>query len=187
MYRDRKALEAASYLLQKLGGRTEYIKLIKLLYLSDRALLQKHGRTITGDRMYALPNGPILSRTLDRLKGEDDSWNQYLTNPSQYDVKLANAVPLAALSQADCVALDTVFDEHGNKSWEELVEYTHTLPEWKAKNIGGHRTRATIELADIGTALGLSKAQADALNEVEQERESIAAFWSSIGIAPTYV
>lgn len=187
MYRDRKALEAAGYLLERLGGRTEYIKLIKLLYLADRVLLQERGRTITGDRMYALPKGPILSRTLDRLKGEDDSWNQYLTNPSQYDVQLANAVPLAALSQADCMALDTVFAEHGSKSWEELVEYTHTLTEWKAKNIGGHRTRATIELSDIGKALGLKEEQADELYKVEQERESVAAFWSSIGIAPAYV
>ncbi len=84
MYRDRKALEAASYLLEKLGGRTQYIKLIKLMYLADRALLRECGRTITGDRMYALPKGPILSRTLDRLEGQDDSWNQFLTNPSKY-------------------------------------------------------------------------------------------------------
>ena len=186
MYRDRKSLEAVSYLLDKLGGTAEYIKLIKLLYLVDRKLLEKKGRTVTGDRVYALPLGPILSRTLDRLDGKDDAWSEYITNPSRYEVKLARLVPVAALSSAESDVLDEVLVEHGSKTWQELVEFTHTLPEWLDKGIGGHRTRVAIELEDIARALGFNPEEIEHLKETEREREDIAAFWSSIGIAPVY-
>jgi uncharacterized phage-associated protein len=52
---ERKAAQAAAYLLKKHDGRLNFMKLIKLLYLADRKSLLENGKPITGDRMLAMP------------------------------------------------------------------------------------------------------------------------------------
>ncbi len=45
-YREEKTTQLAAYLLSKHNGRMEYIKLIKLLYMIDRAALDKWGEPL---------------------------------------------------------------------------------------------------------------------------------------------
>src|SRR5947208_1621904 len=76
-----KALQAAGVLLDADGGRMEYIRLLKLLYIADRELLGATGRTLTGDRAYALDHGPVLSRVYDTIKGQTADagrWSQFV-------------------------------------------------------------------------------------------------------------
>ncbi len=53
-FNERKATQAAAYLLQMRGGTMSYMKLIKLLYLADRAALVRFGRPITTDRYVSM-------------------------------------------------------------------------------------------------------------------------------------
>jgi uncharacterized phage-associated protein len=189
MFRERKTLEAASYILERIpeGPATEYLKVVKLLYLADRELMKQRGRTISGDRMNALRNGPILSETLDLLEGETDRWAEYVCNPARYKVALLKPVAPAALSRADMKALDATLAEHGAKTWQELIEYTHTLPEWIAKALGGARTWATIQPSELAEALGYRKDQARAIDAFERDRGEDAQLMHALGIKHAHV
>ena len=66
-FREDKATQAAARLLRHAGGRMEYLKLIKLLYLAERESLVTLGSPLTYDACWSLPYGPILSATLDRV------------------------------------------------------------------------------------------------------------------------
>ena len=58
LFDERKAAEAAAFLLFMAGGKLPLIKLVKLLYLAERLSLQRYGEPLTGDRLVAMPNGP---------------------------------------------------------------------------------------------------------------------------------
>jgi hypothetical protein len=66
-YREDKATQAAARLLKLRGGAMSHLKLIKLLYLAERASLVRLGRPLTDDSCASLPHGPVLSATLDRI------------------------------------------------------------------------------------------------------------------------
>lgn len=189
VFRERKALEAVSYILERIpeGPRTEYLKVVKLLYLGDRQLMQDRGRTITGDQMNALKNGPILSTTLDLLEGDNDGWSDYIRNPEKYVVELVQPAPPAALSRADMRALDVVLKEHGSKNWRELIEFTHELPEWINKGIGKGRRWAIIEVRELAEALGYNDEEAEAIVALEHERAENPTLMQDLGAKPGHV
>jgi hypothetical protein len=56
VFDEKKALQAAAYLLKLNGGTMDYRKLVTLMYLADRELLITIGRTITGDEMVNIPD-----------------------------------------------------------------------------------------------------------------------------------
>lgn len=61
----RKTAAATAVICDQLGGVVGRLDLMKILYASDRAMLQARERTITGDTYFCLPKGPILSATLN--------------------------------------------------------------------------------------------------------------------------
>ncbi|MFN7952153.1 MAG: Panacea domain-containing protein [bacterium] len=61
----KRAAQAAAHVLQRHGGRFNYMHLIKELYLADRQSLIDRGVLITGDAMFAMRHGPVLSNILD--------------------------------------------------------------------------------------------------------------------------
>jgi len=64
---ERKATQAAAYLIQKNGGSMNYMALLKLLFLADRASLLKRGHPITGDQVFSMRHGLVLTHVLDRV------------------------------------------------------------------------------------------------------------------------
>jgi uncharacterized phage-associated protein len=135
-FNERKATQAAAHLLLLRGGRMSYMKLIKLLYLADRAALLKWGRPITTDRYVSMDRGPVLSRIFDlATDGEDPGakpiWASVISDPSNYEVNLKCEPDTDELSDAELSVLDAVFSQYGNLSRWDLVEVTHNLPEWK--------------------------------------------------------
>src|SRR5882724_9983880 len=88
----KKSAQAAYKLLMLSGGCRNYMELVKLLYLSDRQALLRLESQITGDRLAALPYGPVLSHILDLIrwgpmKEEDAPWFDAVSPPCGYDVK----------------------------------------------------------------------------------------------------
>jgi uncharacterized phage-associated protein len=131
----RKAAQAANKMLRLSGGRRNYMELIKLLYLADRAALLKLERPITGDCVVALKHGLVLSHVLDLIKWgpcneEDAPWFDTISAPDGYDVKSLAELDDGELSGAEVRVLEEVFAEYGKKDWKELSRLTHELPEW---------------------------------------------------------
>ncbi|MGH2632905.1 MAG: Panacea domain-containing protein [Tepidiformaceae bacterium] len=136
MFDGRKAAQAAAYLVQLNGGRMNYMVLIKLLYLGDRQALIDIGAPITGDRMVAMPHGPVLSRTYDLINmgapeaGGPCPWYEYLSEPADYEVKLKKAPETDELSKYELGLLGDIYAKFGRMSKWALRDYAHTLPEW---------------------------------------------------------
>jgi len=68
-YNERKATHLSTYLLQKSEGEMFLLKLMKLLYLVDRAALVELGHTVTCDSYVSMNNGPVLSQTFNLMNG----------------------------------------------------------------------------------------------------------------------
>jgi uncharacterized phage-associated protein len=171
-FNERKATQAAALLLYLRGGKMSYMKLIKLLYLSDREALLKWGRPITTDRYVSMNRGPVLSRILDlATDGEDprspSEWVKYISQPVDYEVRLQIDPGRDELSDAEVEVIERIFQMHGHKSRWEMVDLTHTLPEWKNAQGGA----IPITYRDILKAGGKTDLEIAA---IEDELEGIA-------------
>ena len=76
LFQESKAIEAMAYLLSLNNGSMNYMVAIKMLYLSDRAMLANGHISITTDSYAAGTGGPVLRNILARIKeGESKNWN----------------------------------------------------------------------------------------------------------------
>ena len=148
VFDERKAAQAASILLERAGGSMEYLKLIKLLYLADRAALIETGSPITGDRYVSMKFGPVLSNVLNLIKQagprEDSIWHRYVRREN-FDAVLVGKAECDQLAEFDVDLLNDIFESYGNwRSWA-VVNHTHALPEWTDPG----ETSIPIDPADI--------------------------------------
>ena len=134
VFDELKAAQAASILLERAGGSMPYIKLIKLLYLADRASLIDTGSPITGDRFVSMKYGPVLSSVLTLIKtthlSESSNWGRYVRR-NYFDVVLVGSAQADHLSDYDEDLLNNIFDSYGSWNSWDVVDRTHALPEWK--------------------------------------------------------
>jgi len=133
VYNEQKATQAAAYLLKKFGGTHNYMALLKLLYLSDRKALLESGYSITGDLMYSLPHGPVLSNILSLMSrgAQGGPWMESIQQSGRYQVTIVKDPGLDDLSEFESSILDTVYTSHGALSQWQLEDLTHELPEWE--------------------------------------------------------
>ena len=105
-FREAKTTQAAARLLTLRGGRMNYMKLIKLLYIVEREELLSWGRPVTADRCVSLPKGPILSQTLNLINegptpGTPSTWAEHISQPENYEVRLLSPAGEDELSAAE--------------------------------------------------------------------------------------
>jgi uncharacterized phage-associated protein len=134
-FNERKATEAAAYLLKLRGGRMSYMKLIKLLYLADREALLRWGRPISTDRYVSMDRGPVLSHVFNLVADEtapntQSLWAQVISAPEHYQVHLNIEIEPQELSDAEIELLDEIFVQYGKMNRWRLVDFVHRLPEW---------------------------------------------------------
>jgi uncharacterized phage-associated protein len=170
-YNSEKTFQAMGILLELIPEKTEsYMRLLKLLYMADRLALAQIGRTITGDRVYAMDNGPALSRTYDTIKGSDPKspeWTEYFQRMN-YKVKLVKNPGNGELSRFEIELLNKVSEDHQALDDWDLVEETHEFEEWK-KNFAGEGTSTLIPLEDILAAVGQSEHMETVLKKQQEE------------------
>ena len=140
-----KAKAALLHLARKEITEFTKYKALKLLFLADREHLFRFGRPITGDSYDALPYGPVPSHLLSMLGGmeailsEDGQPDQishdaralaksFVMETGKYPTYRAIETPdLDRLSESDIIVLDKIADEFGNKSFEEIYNFTHAM------------------------------------------------------------
>ena len=115
-FRPEKFASATAYLAERKPEVTKK-ELCKLLYFADKRHLLRYGRTITGDKYFALEQGPIPSNELDALNGKGKAEN--INAVKQYGqlrgwtFKLEHPADLRALSKSDLIVLDEILAEMG--------------------------------------------------------------------------
>lgn len=167
VFNEAKTAQATAYLLYKAGGTMEHIKAMKLLYLADRLSFEKKGHSISGDEYYSLPYGPVLSNTLNLMRGENPDfyqnvysvWNEWIADKADHKISLKKEVDEADeyfwdyLSTGDIKILDEIHRNFGHFKPFALVEYTHNpkyIPEWEDPKGGAKPIELTNLLRSIG-------------------------------------
>jgi uncharacterized phage-associated protein len=175
LFDERKAAQAAAFLLHKAGGQLPLLKLMKLLYLTERLSLQRYGDTVTGDRFVSMPHGPVLSMTLDLMNGASLSsaggdWDTWVADRANYALALRDPgmirspeEDLLALSDTDLECLGEVWGQFGGWEAFALRDYTHSdaCPEWQDPHGSSH----DIPTARLLRVLGHTSEQVEALTK----------------------
>jgi hypothetical protein len=129
-FKMRKAAQAAAILLRQHGGRLNWSKLIRLLYLAERESLVHRGYPILGDQMVAALDGPTLD-VLTHLIESDGFWTEYLSKPVGSDIWLSlKEFDVDELSKYEIDLLNRIDSEHGWKDSRTLATESRLLKEW---------------------------------------------------------
>ena len=129
-----KALQAAGMFLRLSGGSMARLKLLKLLYLADRQCLAVEGDTITGDRVRAMPNGPVLTTTYNLIKGRDSQssrWHHFIKNGEDSSIFIADDPGTDDLYRFEKEIIEHVHHQYKDIHALGIVELTHEFPEWR--------------------------------------------------------
>lgn len=190
MFNERKTAQMAAFFLSKEGGSMPVLKLMKLLYLADRESMHLYDAPISGDRMVAMPHGPVLSRTLELTNGEcspsQGGWSHWIAGRAGYQVGLAkrtrlNRQSFVALSDADLEVLEDTWSRFGRMTKYQIRDYTHEhCGEWTNPN-GSSRE---IPYRDVFLALGRDLASANQAHARLVEDNVIARLFASIPYDP---
>ena len=126
----QKSVEAAGLFLSLGGGRMHNLRLMKLLYMADRQCLGREARTITGDKVYAMRRGPILSTVHNLIRGkhyQTPLWQHYIKT-DKHDVVIHVNPDTGELCRFEKKIIENIYQETIEK---DVVQITHTFPEWK--------------------------------------------------------
>lgn len=146
LFNERKAAQVAAYFLIRAlskGANITLLKLMKLMYLAERLSYERFCFPIIGDALVSMPNGPVLSRTLDLMNfgssKENGEWDSLIAEKSGRDMSLnghenLTIDDLRELSESDIEVLESIWGKFGKMSAIQLREYTHNsenCPEWQ--------------------------------------------------------
>lgn len=158
--RSRDALVYLATKLEELPSATglDIYRACKLLFLADKLHLVRYGRTITGDRYFALDHGPAPNRILSLLQlfleDENLPWlSSVLTVDHTYKhprFRPKRPPEFESLSESDIEALDETIARHGSKTFAELKALTHEMVAYQnAWGKRGERGSAAMNFEDF--------------------------------------
>lgn len=155
-FKSRKAAQICAHFAVLNGGHIEKLKLIKLVYLTEREFLHDHHLPMLFDELYSLPNGPICSSTLNGIDGiiHDEIWSDFIARNGNIVVAVRSLArdDLDELSDAEISAIQDTWNSFGRMTASQLVTYTHNnCPEYTEVERG---SRLQISYADVLRALG---------------------------------
>ncbi len=140
MFNERKVAQIAAFFLGQLRERRmAHLKLMKLMYLSDREAVRAFGRTISGDRLVSMPQGPVLSQTLNLMDGDVESqpggWEEWISDKDNHELSLRQPLEVTALDElapAEIDVLKAVWEKFGAMGKWEIRDWTHqNCAEWR--------------------------------------------------------
>lgn len=184
MFNVEKSAQMAAYLLHKRGGQMSFLKLMKLLYLSDRKSLDLYGEPISGDRYVSMNYGPVLSNVYSLIADGSqvgNKWDEWIRDGADHTVVLRqrfdDVYDLTELSRADIRVMDGVFEQYGHLNRFDLCNETHRIcPEWQDP----HGSSIPIRIQDIFRALGKNQEEAEALARELMAKNQLEQFTSGL-------
>jgi uncharacterized phage-associated protein len=160
-FQSRKAAQICALFAVHSGGIIEKLKLIKLVYLSERAFLGEHHRPMLFDEFFSLPHGPICSSTLNGIDGEIHGhiWDDFLARNGNEIVALRTFAryDLDEISDVEIDMLEQVWQQFGHMTASQLRNYSHEhCPEYTETS-----GRIPIAYHEVLEALGMSRVDAE--------------------------
>ena len=182
-----KMTEAAAVLLNTTEPRRmSYLRLLKLLYLANRTSIAETGFPIAGDTVYAMKNGPVLSRTLDCIKNNDPAaaaWSEIIARSGDWDLVLRQDPGVMHLGRSEVEWLRQVAEQYRELDDWELVEFVHELAEYKKNRPPRQGSRQHISPLDMLDAVGMG----DEAEQILAEAQYYERFDQALDRAETVV
>lgn len=134
-----KTINVLGYFAKKQGDEAmNCMKAYKLIWLADRYHLRQYGRTITGDRYYAMQRGLVPSDTKNIVEGENSrhvavqKYNRTLIqhDKESYSYRFVSEIDRDVFSESDREVLDLIWNTYGMLDQWQLSELSHKAPEW---------------------------------------------------------
>lgn len=184
-FRSLKAAQLCAWFAVRAGGYIEKLKLIKLIYLSEREHLVAFEDSMLLDELYSLPHGPICSGALNGIDGviHKEIWDNYIARNGNIVVALRNfsRQDLDDLSEVDVDMVEAVWKRFGHMTASQVRNWTHqNCPEYTELNTG----RLPISYKDVLDAAGSDNAsiiEGDILSLRKAEKAFTQAIEASSG------
>lgn len=183
MFSERKVAQMAVFFLgQSAEGRMSHLKLMKLLYLSEREAIKVFGWPISGDRLVSMPHGPVLSQTLNLMDGDVESqpggWEEWISDKENHELSLRQPLDLKTLNElapAEIDILKSVWEKFGAMDKWEIRDWTHqNCSEWQDPKGSSY----PIHYETLARAVGFDDATAKELADQIQAQYQIARIFS---------
>ena len=164
-FKSRKAAQMCAYFATKDGGMIDKLKLIKLIYLTERKCLADWHRPVLFDEMFSLQHGPICSSTLNGIGGafQQAVWDSFIKRHGNkvVAVKTLSREDLDEVSDAEFDIVEDVWKTFGGFTASRLRNYTHEhCPEYTDIKSG----RIPISYKEILEALAVPTEDAEAID-----------------------
>lgn len=177
MFNEPKAAQAAAFFLLKTqSGVMPHLKLMKLLYLAERESMRLHGFPMVWDYPVSMPHGPVLSKTLNLMDGDEPSsaegWESWISAKENNALSLKRPGLITAdfdeLSVADVEVLESIWTQFGDMGKWEIRDYTHEhCAEWRDPQGSSH----PISIKRIFEAVGFDSNISERLEQRVLERK----------------
>jgi len=153
---EAKAVQVAAQLITLAGGRENYTKLIKLIYIADRESIARWDHSLTWDEYWSLKEGPIVSGIMDRIRGTVRSqhatlWEQHIRTEG-YDVVIERDPGTSRLSTLEEALLSELTTKFKDYDWRAMIRHVHGFAEYKEPD--SEDGRKPIYYSDILKAVG---------------------------------
>lgn len=178
MFNELKTTMMAMEFLERAKNKTmSYMKLIKLMYLADRRVIELHNKRISYDTYYNMKNGVILSDTLYTMreahkphhKEEWSLWDYYIRKNNTYNLKIrGNETKINVLSEKELEVIEYISTKYGDMDvWDLIDNVIHKLSEWEHPNKKNSKS-VYLELNTILDCIGKNKDDKREINVWEQ-------------------
>lgn len=174
-FKTDKAVQAASAILRRQGGRMSRLRLVKLLYIANRKMLQQHGRPIFVAKAVAMKHGPVHSEVYDLVNGrrmDEERWSRHIRNLDSKTAELHDDPGIGLLSVAEVDALNEAVDDFAKCDDWDVVDLTHQFPEWKDNFPNPmESTSRPIPIRQILAAVGRDDDAPDIIQDIADDAE----------------
>lgn len=187
MLNEKKVAQMASFFLKKAPNCTmSHLKLMKLLYLSERESLVKFGHGMCDDYLVSMDYGPVLSSTLNLIggsPGHENVWSSYISDKADHKVSLVDRSlsfdQLDELSRADIKIMEGLWSQFKGWNQFDLAEYTHNpenCPEWVDPN----GSSIPINLKTLFLSSGMGNEAAEAMIDNIHRQKKVESTFSLV-------
>jgi uncharacterized phage-associated protein len=175
-FKPRTSTQAAGFLLKLCNGKKDKYLLLKMIYLADRAALEKWNSPITGDEPYSMQYGPVPSNIYDLTKGgirNGCEWEKAIETVKPGTLVLRSDPGSDELSEDEAVLLREIFQKYKDFSFEQMKDFCHDLPEYD-KTVGAGSK--PISISTMFNTLGRPEQIADIADAILEMEKLKAVF-----------
>jgi len=171
----RKVLDAILWLAKERPGMDMY-RILKVLFLADKAHLNKYGRPIAGEQYVAMKYGPVAETAYQMLRRQRGPLKRLHLTEYPFAIEsdddgrpvrvfAARDPDLTSFSESDINELAQALDKYGKMNFNALKALTHSHPAYKrAWAARGDSNVAPMDWKDL---LDEDKADPEVLEELE--------------------